>query len=111
MEYVINLMDVDANPSEWARQREDEGWHVLSVADHLYTGTRPFPHVWVAISSIATSTSHVKITTSFVNNLLLKKNSNLSLDFDFNFIQLSGLSAIITPFSSFSNLGLLQYDL
>ncbi|MDG1846595.1 MAG: LLM class flavin-dependent oxidoreductase [Acidimicrobiales bacterium] len=70
MEYVINLMDVDANPSEWARQREDEGWHVLSVADHLYTGTRPFPHVWVAISSIATSTSHVKITTSFVNNLL-----------------------------------------
>ena len=37
MEYVVNLMDVTVKPSEWARQREDEGWHVLSVADHFYT--------------------------------------------------------------------------
>ena len=57
-------------PSEWARQREDEGWHVLSVADHFYTDHRPFPHIWVATTAIASATTRVKITTSFVNNLL-----------------------------------------
>ena len=70
MEYVTNLMDVSVNPSEWARQREDEGWDVLSVADHIYTDHRPFPHVWVAVTAIAAATSNVKVTTSFVNNLL-----------------------------------------
>ena len=49
MEYVVNLMDVTVKPSEWARQREDEGWHVLSVADHFYTDHRPFPHIWVCL--------------------------------------------------------------
>ena len=70
MEYVTNLMDVSVDPGEWGRQREDEGWHVLSVADHFYTDHRPFPHVWVAATAIASATSQVKITTSFVNNLL-----------------------------------------
>ena len=70
MEFVVNLMDVSVNPGEWARQREDEGWHVLSVADHFYTDHRPFPHVWVAATAIASATSRVKVTTSFVNNLL-----------------------------------------
>ena len=57
MEYVTNLMDVSVNPGEWARQREDEGWDVLSVADHFYTDHRPFPHVWVAVTAIAAATS------------------------------------------------------
>jgi len=70
MEYVTNLMDVSVDPGEWGRQREDEGWHVLSVADHFYTDHRPFPHVWVAVTAIASATSRVKVTTSFVNNLL-----------------------------------------
>ena len=63
-------MDVTVKPGEWARQREDEGWHVLSVADHFYTDHRPFPHVWVATTAIASATTRVKVTTSFVNNLL-----------------------------------------
>ena len=53
MEYVVNLMDVSVKPGEWAQQREDEGWHVLSVADHFYTDHRPFPHVWGATTAIA----------------------------------------------------------
>ena len=70
MEFVVNLMDVSVNPGEWGRRREDEGWHVLSVADHFYTDHRPFPHVWVAATAIASATNRVKVTTSFVNNLL-----------------------------------------
>ena len=54
-------MDVTVKPSEWARQREDEGWHVLSVADHFYTDHRPFPHIWVATTAIASATTRVKI--------------------------------------------------
>jgi hypothetical protein len=69
MEYVTNLMDVGVDPGEWARRREDQGWDVLSVADHFFTGTRPFPHVWVSAAAIAAATSRVTVTTAFVNNL------------------------------------------
>ena len=65
----MNLMRVDLDPGEWARAREDEGWDVLSVADHLFTDTRPFPHVWVAATAAAIATTRPKITTAFVNNL------------------------------------------
>jgi len=70
MEYVTNLMDVSVHPGEWARRREDEGWDVLSVADHFFTETRPFPHVWVSAAAIAAATSRVTVTTAFANNLL-----------------------------------------
>lgn len=70
MEYVTNLMDVSLNPGEWGRRREAEGWHVLSVADHFFTETRPFPHVWVSAAAIAEATETVTITTAFTNNLL-----------------------------------------
>jgi len=70
VEYVTNLMDVRVNPGEWARIREAEGWHVLSVADHFFADTRPFPHVWVTAAAIAEATTDVKLTTSFTNNLL-----------------------------------------
>lgn len=70
MEYVTNLMDVGVNPGEWGRRREAQGWHVLSVADHFFTETRPFPHVWVSAAAIAEATTDVTITTAFTNNLL-----------------------------------------
>ena len=69
MEYVTNLMDVSLDPGEWGRQREAEGWHVLSVADHFFTDHRPFPHVWVSTAAIAQATSTVTVTTAFTNNL------------------------------------------
>ncbi len=69
MEYVANLMDASQNSQEWARKREDQGWPILSVADHFATA-RPFPHVWVTASAIATATTRARVTTAFVNNLL-----------------------------------------
>ncbi len=69
MEYVTNLMDVNVNPAEWGRRREGQGWHVLSVADHFFTETRGFPHVWVTAAAMAQATSTITITTAFVNNL------------------------------------------
>ena len=37
MEYVVNLMDVTVKPSEWARQREDEGCecHLGEICEYL----------------------------------------------------------------------------
>lgn len=68
MEYVVNYMDVSLDPVEWARRREAQGWDLVSVADHFFTG-RPFPHVWVTAGAIAAVTERVRITTGFVNNL------------------------------------------
>jgi alkanesulfonate monooxygenase SsuD/methylene tetrahydromethanopterin reductase-like flavin-dependent oxidoreductase (luciferase family) len=70
MQFVANYMDVGVAPAEWARAREAQGWDVLSVADHLLTDRRPFPHVWVTVSAIASATTRPQITTAFVNNLL-----------------------------------------
>lgn len=69
MEYVTNFMTAALDPVEWARRREDEGWDLLSVADHFYMPGHPFPHVWVTASALATATSRVGITTAFTNNL------------------------------------------
>lgn len=70
MRYVVNLLEADVDPREWARRREAEGWDALSVADHVFTATRPYPHVWVTAAAMAMATDHVTITTAFVNNLL-----------------------------------------
>jgi alkanesulfonate monooxygenase SsuD/methylene tetrahydromethanopterin reductase-like flavin-dependent oxidoreductase (luciferase family) len=69
MEFVANFMDARLDPAAWARTREDQGWHVLSVADHFFTPNRPFPHVWVTASAMAMATERPRITTAFVNNL------------------------------------------
>ena len=69
MEYVTNFMDAALDPVEWARRREDQGWDILSVADHFYTPGHPFPHVWVTASALATATTRPRITTAFTNNL------------------------------------------
>lgn len=69
MEYVANLMDASIDPVSWARRREDQGWQILSVADHFFTPTRAFPHVWVTASAMAMATRRARITTAFVNNL------------------------------------------
>jgi alkanesulfonate monooxygenase SsuD/methylene tetrahydromethanopterin reductase-like flavin-dependent oxidoreductase (luciferase family) len=68
--YVVNLLEADVDPREWARRREAEGWDALAVADHVFTATRPYPHVWVTAAAMAMATHDVTITTAFVNNLL-----------------------------------------
>jgi alkanesulfonate monooxygenase SsuD/methylene tetrahydromethanopterin reductase-like flavin-dependent oxidoreductase (luciferase family) len=67
--FTVNLLEADVDPAEWARRREDEGWHALSVADHLFTDRRPYPHVWVSATAMAMATNDVTISTAFVNNL------------------------------------------
>jgi alkanesulfonate monooxygenase SsuD/methylene tetrahydromethanopterin reductase-like flavin-dependent oxidoreductase (luciferase family) len=69
VEFIANFMTVDADPVAWARDREAEGWHVLGCADHFWSGTRPFPHSWVTLGALATTTSRCLLTTSFANNV------------------------------------------
>jgi len=69
MEFVCNFMTAEAHPATWARQREAEGWDLISVADHFFSSTRPFPHVWVTAAAMAQATDTVGVTTAFVNNL------------------------------------------
>ena len=69
MEFIANLMDAELDPVEWARLRESEGWHVLGCADHFFSPTKTYPHVWVTLAAMAAATSKAKLTTSFANNL------------------------------------------
>lgn len=69
MELIANFMSTEIDPGSWARQREDEGWHVLGCADHFWSGDRAFPHVWVTLATMAAHTSKVLLTSSFANNL------------------------------------------
>jgi alkanesulfonate monooxygenase SsuD/methylene tetrahydromethanopterin reductase-like flavin-dependent oxidoreductase (luciferase family) len=70
MEFVANFMTCEEDPASWAALREQEGWHVLGCADHLFSATRAYPHVWVSLASMAAATSSVRLTSSFGNNLL-----------------------------------------
>lgn len=70
VKYTVNLLEAGVDPRDWARRREAEGWHALSVADHLFTSSRPYPHVWVTATAMAMATTRVTISTAFVNNLL-----------------------------------------
>jgi alkanesulfonate monooxygenase SsuD/methylene tetrahydromethanopterin reductase-like flavin-dependent oxidoreductase (luciferase family) len=69
MRYTVNLLDAAIDPIAWARDREAEGWHGLSVADHVFTGRRAYPHVWVTATAMAMATSRATISTAFANNL------------------------------------------
>jgi alkanesulfonate monooxygenase SsuD/methylene tetrahydromethanopterin reductase-like flavin-dependent oxidoreductase (luciferase family) len=70
VECAPNLVDASVDPVVWAREREAEGWPVLAAADHLWDGTRPYPHWAVTLTQFAMATSRPRITSSFANNLL-----------------------------------------
>ena len=70
VKFTVNLLEADVDPRAWARRRESEGWNALSVADHLFTSNRPYPHVWVTATAMAMATERATISTAFVNNLL-----------------------------------------
>ena len=71
LQLSVNYTLADDDPREWARRREDQGWDVLAVTDHLLTDYRPpFPHLWVAAGAIAAVTSRAQIETTFVNGVL-----------------------------------------
>ena len=67
--YTVNLLRASDRADEWARRREAEGWHALSVADHVFTGAHAYPHVWVSAAAMTMSTTTATVSTAFVNNL------------------------------------------
>ena len=59
----------DQRPDDWAREKEAEGWHGVCASDHLWVGETRYPHVFVAATQMACATQHIRLTTSFCNNL------------------------------------------
>jgi alkanesulfonate monooxygenase SsuD/methylene tetrahydromethanopterin reductase-like flavin-dependent oxidoreductase (luciferase family) len=70
VECCPNLVDAAVDPVAWARQREAEGWPVISASDHLWDATRPYPHWAVTLTQLAMATSTCRVASSFANNLL-----------------------------------------
>jgi len=70
LEYFVNMPGSRFNePGTWAKEMEDAGWHGVCASDHLWVTDHPYPHVFVAATQMACSTSRIKITSSFCNNL------------------------------------------
>jgi alkanesulfonate monooxygenase SsuD/methylene tetrahydromethanopterin reductase-like flavin-dependent oxidoreductase (luciferase family) len=59
----------DESPGDWARAREEEGWHGLAASDHFFTADLSFHHLWVALTEMVFATRSIPITSSFANNL------------------------------------------
>ena len=70
MDVCPNLVDDGVDPVSWARQREAEGWPVLSASDHLWDPGRAYPHWAVTLTQLAMATQRPRIASSFANNLL-----------------------------------------
>ena len=58
------------DPGLWAAQREGEGWTAVSMADHLWVEQIACPNLFVSLSRMVTSTSTVRVSPAFANNLL-----------------------------------------
>jgi alkanesulfonate monooxygenase SsuD/methylene tetrahydromethanopterin reductase-like flavin-dependent oxidoreductase (luciferase family) len=69
LEFAANFMTADVPAADWARRREDEGWHVLGCADHFFSPRRAYPHLWVTLATFAAATERVLLTSAFANNL------------------------------------------
>lgn len=70
MEYFVNMPGSRFNePGIWAKEMEDAGWHGICASDHFWVTNHLYPHVFVAATQMACSTSKIKITSSFCNNL------------------------------------------
>lgn len=70
MEYFVNMPGSRFHePGVWAKEMEDAGWHGVCASDHFWVTDHLYPHVFVAATQMACSTSRIKITSSFCNNL------------------------------------------
>lgn len=70
MEYFVNMPGARFHePGIWAGEMESAGWQGVCASDHLWVSDHRYPHVFVAATQMACATNHIKITTSFCNNL------------------------------------------
>jgi len=69
MDYIANFMSANVDARRWAQAREHEGWDALGCADHFFTESRNYPHLWVTLATLASTTKRVRLTSAFANNL------------------------------------------
>ena len=70
MDFVPAYNGDRLSPVDWARRREEEGWHGVAMADHILNGQRGSWHPFAALGAMAVSTTRVTLTTAYGNNLM-----------------------------------------
>ena len=70
MDFVPVYSGDRLGPVDWARRREEEGWHGVAMADHILSGQRGNWHPFAALGAMAVSTTRVTLTTAYGNNLM-----------------------------------------
>ncbi len=68
VELIANL-PASADPAGFARMAEDAGFDGVACSDH-YWMSAAYPHLWVALATMAATTTRVSVLPSFANNLL-----------------------------------------
>ena len=72
MEFVVTLMSHPEGTEAWFAARQSEGWHGVSIADHLSAGAAGgvYPHVWATLGQWTALDSRMLLATTFANNLV-----------------------------------------
>ncbi len=70
VEYVAMMNPGFGEPTAWARHRQDEGYTVVGVGDHIAPFGHPYPHLWVTLTSLAAACPQLRVFSTFANNLL-----------------------------------------
>jgi alkanesulfonate monooxygenase SsuD/methylene tetrahydromethanopterin reductase-like flavin-dependent oxidoreductase (luciferase family) len=70
VEHFAQVMSDRPDAVTWLRRREAEGWHGVSVGDHIAGADLPYPHAWVTVGQWAAASTDVRIATAFGNNLI-----------------------------------------
>ena len=70
MEFVPGLSSGAGNPQAWLLRRQSEGWHGVTLADHLSVNGASYPHVWVTLAHWAALEHRMVLATTFANNLV-----------------------------------------
>ena len=68
MEFVAGLSGHPQGPEARLVARQSEGWHGVTLADHL-SDRGTYPHVWVTLGHWAALDHRMVLGTTFANNL------------------------------------------
>ena len=70
MEFFVQQFSEEP-PGQWAADREAEGWDGFGMYDHWYLSTigRGLFHPFAVLGAVAATTTKLRLTTTFANNL------------------------------------------
>ena len=70
MEFAAGLSGHPQGSEAWLVARQSEGWHGVTLADHLSVNRGSYPHVWVTLGHWTALDHRMVLASTFANNLV-----------------------------------------